>query len=61
MKQLSIIAVVLCILLGMSFTVMQSSSSANKKLPDCCQKNPAQTQDKKAAAPLPYFPVVNML
>jgi len=60
MKQ-SVIIIVLCFLLGTSFTVVQSNTDApKKKTMYCCSKTGSSKQNKKTAAPVPYFPVINV-
>lgn len=61
MKQPVIITIVLCVLLGTSFTVIHSNNDTpKKKTIYCCSKAGGQKKDNKAATPVSYFPVVNV-
>jgi hypothetical protein len=56
-----IIVIVLCVLLGTSFTVIYSNNDIpEKKTMYCCSKKGDKKQDKQAAVPVPYFPVINV-
>lgn len=60
MKQPVIITIVLCVLLGTSFTVIHSNNEAPKKKTMYCCSKTGTKKDKKTTVPVSYFPVVNV-
>lgn len=59
MKRSLIIGLIVLVLAGTSFTVVQTNRQPKNKTELCCKKAGGEKLPKKAAAQMPYLPSVN--